>query len=47
MNHARMANAIGDRTAYQPARDDASAVISIALVWFFVRETKGKELERM
>ena len=25
----------------------AAALLSIALVWFFVRETKGKELERM
>ena len=25
----------------------AAAIVSIALVWFFVRETKGKELERM
>lgn len=25
----------------------AAALLSVALVWFFVRETKGKELEKM
>ena len=40
-----MANALRDTTAY--GFYTAAAIVSIALVWFFVRETKGKELERM
>jgi hypothetical protein len=63
MNHALMANALGNPSAYEPATTfpplqhlglgfayglyTAAALLSIALVWFFVRETKGKELERM
>jgi hypothetical protein len=35
------------RHTAEAAPSMASAVISIALVWFFVRETKGKELESM
>jgi hypothetical protein len=43
MNHALIAKALCNAYGLYTA----AALLLIALVWFFARETKGKELERM